>query len=409
MYAGPPAPPAYPPWPAAPYDPFAAPPPPLTTSEPMDIDYEEPPEPPPDRQAPLVFVPANPVVLSTADPLPELVQAFDAEGSLPITFKRDGYDLLQLYHASETWRRTLPFDSAWQAYGPHDVVITATDAANNAAAPVAIRTYLAQALCPQGDVLCDTGNCSEGGMCPGKPQSAKAEEAEYVPPADTQPPVIRLNENSATDRRVIAPASGDTVIETTLQVGSAFVDPGAQAFDIVDGALVDLSSRVARFGLKAVTTALPTPPATPHIIKYDVSDAAGNAAATRIRRVFVHCPANAKLCSAEDAPVQWYCSDSSTLCFASSGSREAAAQAPVVVQLNGPDFVQLALHSTYVACSPTLPLSVTCDRCAACLLGSMCSMLHFRHLSLVCSGGSPDVVFSMCTAGLVVAMCARSL
>ncbi len=85
--------------------------------------------------------------------------------------------------------------------------------------------------------------------------------------ADTEAPVITLN--------------GDATV--TVIVGDTFTDPGAQANDNVDG---DLTGSITVGGDTVDTNTIGT-----YIITYNVSDAAGNAAAQVTRTVNVEAPA----------------------------------------------------------------------------------------------------------------------
>lgn len=66
-----------------------------------------------------------------------------------------------------------------------------------------------------------------------------------------------------------------------------YIDPGAVAWDNVDG---NLTSTMSVFGVAAVTTSSPTLPESPFKIYYDVQDGAGNSAVTAVRWLSVMCP-----------------------------------------------------------------------------------------------------------------------
>ena len=72
-----------------------------------------------------------------------------------------------------------------------------------------------------------------------------------------------------------------------LYAGVHYVDPGATAYDNVDG---NITSRLSTFGVGAVDTTTPSDPSQPYVISYDVTDSAGNRATTRRRRVNLICP-----------------------------------------------------------------------------------------------------------------------
>ena len=115
-------------------------------------------------------------------------------------------------------------------------------------------------------------------------------------------------------------------------------------------------------GLKAVSTAAPTAPGMPYIIKHNVRDSAGNAAATRIRRVFVLCPTDQALCSSDDSQVTWYCSLTADSCVPLSDAAPDPVKRSVSIKLLGPSSVSVPVGSVYAACGDHVPTSAACDR-----------------------------------------------
>jgi hypothetical protein len=95
---------------------------------------------------------------------------------------------------------------------------------------------------------------------------------------DTMPPTIRLK--------------GASPLQVVQY--SAFVDPGVAVTDNVDSKVTNISLPAA----SAVNTSLLTPAASPLILTYTATDAAGNVA-SRTREVFVYdpCPPPERMCA----------------------------------------------------------------------------------------------------------------
>lgn len=137
--------------------------------------------------------------------------------------------------------------------------------------------------------------CSVGGRCPNAAQLLLAAAAAAAPSAgaetppdvfqaaaDVTPPTISLLPRGKAGRTVVA---GGIVVETiTVNIGTAFVDQGVEAFDTDDG---DLTASVSSWGSGNIDTTIVTVPGFPFVIEYTVSDAAGNAAISVRRRVRV--------------------------------------------------------------------------------------------------------------------------
>lgn len=132
----------------------------------------------------------------------------------------------------------------------------------------------------RSDPQTDCSECVDGlCLCLGDGDDAAAEEAEeFVVELDTEPPVIYLEVG---DGQWAMTTSGAMVVVHTYPLFSpAFVDPGATAYDVVDG---DVTDSVSSFGVGAVRMDVATDEANPYIITYRVSDNAGNAAKVRHR------------------------------------------------------------------------------------------------------------------------------
>eukprot|EP00854_Cymbomonas_tetramitiformis_P029691 gene29691-biopygen30913 len=118
---------------------------------------------------------------------------------------------------------------------------------------------------------------------------------------DTNPPLLTLN--------------GPEYIEVLQR--DTYIDAGATAIDEVDEYV-----SVTAIGVEAVDTCCITDPATPYIITYSASDAAGNAASPVIRSVVVlpACPPPSYIC--ENITAQLVCAsclDDVCLCLDSLG------------------------------------------------------------------------------------------
>lgn len=177
---------------------------------------------------------------------------------------------------------------------------------------------------------------------------------------------------------------------------STWEDPGASAFDAVDG---NLTSRVQSFGAGAVDTSMPTAPGRDfsYVVEYAVEDKSGNAAPVARRLVRVVCPAGQSYCIDPDTTkgtctVNGVCGASTMLSFgvgsggptaagaigqaasstspAAGGaatSRAAAAVAvapptPPTISLLVPGPVQIAAGQVYDRCAENAPLGAVCER-----------------------------------------------
>jgi len=124
---------------------------------------------------------------------------------------------------------------------------------------------------------------------------------------------------------------------------ASFVDPGATAADDRDG---DVTENIAAFGSAAVNVGVVTPETNPYLITYDVQDAAGNAARTQRRRVYVvnECGLGERLCaSSQTCSVGGVCS--------SLSDSMASVEVEDAVVVNQPPTLQLV--------SATLPFPLT--------------------------------------------------
>jgi hypothetical protein len=218
--------------------------------------------------------------------------------------------------------------------GEFEVVYTAADAAGNTA--TAKRRVTVEALCKEPSFLCeDDGSCAvcdgDTCLCLGGIVLEVVEVVEFVVEADTEPPVLTMKLGDG--GRWAENDDGSRYVFHIVAQFAPFVDPGASAVDARDG---DLTSTIAAFGSAAVKIDVVTPETAPYLITYDVQDAAGNAAATLRRRVYVvnECGLGERLCTSTAT-----CSDGGVC--ASLADQMATVEAGDAVKLNVPPTLTL--------------------------------------------------------------------
>ncbi|KAK3262131.1 hypothetical protein CYMTET_28998 [Cymbomonas tetramitiformis] len=252
---------------------------------------------------------------------------------------------------------------------PFLLAYSANDDAGNVAA-VKYRQVAVIARCAAPSYYCpDLGLCAEcvivtsgaGISCLCLPavsaDASSGSVAEYTSPVqrDTAPPRIALNVGPG--GVAAATSSGDFVVVHHVEALQVWEDPGFSATDTVAG---NLTAEVTIFG--DVDTAAPTGE-LPCILEYNVVDAAGNAAATARRYVYV-----VDSC-AEFGEVTC---DSTSACSVDGGcfglrshleEREAGlVRTPPVVDLRGDALVQVRQTELYELCSQEHPYVSKCDR-----------------------------------------------
>eukprot|EP00892_Ulva_mutabilis_P002638 jgi/Ulvmu1/12375/UM009_0021.1 len=367
---------------------FAAPPPPLQYATPVVHACSGPPDVPPDTQPPILRIPQPRLTLpifSVYTARQQVVASdFETPGSVAVAHLGEAAVLRYLSSADAV--RTLPFTPGTGEYGPVEVVFTAADAAGNVSPRQVQRVYFTLALpCAAGERSCESGGCSIGGLCfsgavaawfvgAGQPMST------YVPPVDTTPPNVTMLGEPPEHVRALSGCAEEVVVETTVDVGATYADPGAIAMDDTDG---DVSAQVAKIGLSLVDTRGPTPPGEPYVIRYAVADSSGNAAAERRRLVFVVCSDGRKLCAADSGG--YYCSISADVCVLPPADAAPEPPTPPTLMLNGPDVVEVPQGVPYGACNPGTPVDVACDRGATAhstVEGDVSAAVHACHEGL---------------------------
>lgn len=262
-------------------------------------------------------------------------------------------------------------------YGPVVLLYTATDGFGSSA--TVQRAVFVNASCGSDEWLCPgvlPVQCSQSGAClttaaaallgvHSSSGSAEATQSSYQPPVDTAPPVITLLGEPPAHQRAVSPSTGNAIVITSHTAGVPYEDPGATAHDFVDG---DLTDALAANGLKAAMAAAlsgtPTRASAPLLIRYTVSDAAGNAAVPAVRRVQLRCPDGSRLCEDDGGAGEAYCTGLG-ICLgadlqgstATALSFEAAA-----VQLLGPAVVFVEQGQPYAKCPVPTPVDVICDK-----------------------------------------------
>jgi zinc transporter 1/2/3 len=162
----------------------------------------------------------------------------------------------------------------------------------------------------------------------------------------------------------------------TVPFRSPWVDPGATAFDLVDG---NLTSSIQSYGAGAVDTSVPTMAGgTGYVVEYAVEDRSRNAAPLARRLVRVVCPGQEQVCVDPDTSqptctVGGHCgrqmqvlsafgtaAGQSASSAASSGSPNAAPKPPRL-RLLGPTTVEVVAGTIYDRCGASVAPGAVCD------------------------------------------------
>ena len=257
-------------------------------------------------------------------------------------------------------------------HGPFVLAYTAEDAEGNRS-PAALRRVFIDASCPGGARRCpDPRVCETLGLCiPGVGGAPHGAAVPYVPPVDTTPPV--LSPVLAGDDELLATEDGVVVALSPAPGGATYVDAGATAVDDTDG---DLSNTITSFGLKALQAAPLVPTATPPVVLYAASDAAGNAARAA-RRVLVRCTPPERDCAPEGVVG---CSVAG-VCVPRVAPPRPPAALPVM-KLSGPREVFVPQGEPYAKCPAKRPVALICDHVRAFLLSAArreCCCLRKQH------------------------------
>ncbi|KAK3287096.1 hypothetical protein CYMTET_5378, partial [Cymbomonas tetramitiformis] len=251
---------------------------------------------------------------------------------------------------------------------PFVLTYSAQDAAGNAAVPMTRSVAVVDPCSPPTFYCRDLDLCS---VCPaGSSDPAEcicmsswvALEAEvevveeFVPVDDVTAPVIIL----LGDGQLAVNNQGEVFMAHVVKQFTDFVAPLTHAEDNIDGNLTDV---ITKFG--QVDTAILTTNDSPHIITYNVRDAAGNEARIARRRVYVvsSCPEGWMMCSGADQCVERIldCSLGRT----EESEFSAQANTPPEVALVGVEVVSVLQHRAYARCGKGALLTEVCDRGAS--------------------------------------------
>eukprot|EP00879_Flechtneria_rotunda_P033240 GHRR01036794.1.p1 GENE.GHRR01036794.1~~GHRR01036794.1.p1 ORF type:complete len:1082 (+),score=385.26 GHRR01036794.1:389-3247(+) len=256
---------------------------------------------------------------------------------------------------------------------------SARDAAGNQAVPLR-RYVMVTARCQPPEKWCpNVDACSTQGLClrsiaagtTNKPATSTSAASAYVPATDKTPPLLTLLGKGT----AAVTATGAALMLDSVVWNSRWTDPGATAFDMVDG---DLSASIQSYGVGAVDTSAPTAPSKnfSHVVEYFVEDKSHNAAPIARRLIKVNCPGNESYCadpnsSKPTCTVKGVCGAPVALVLAAKASTtsKAAAAAAASAGLSAPKLsllvpgvAHISAGQGYDRCADDTPLSVTCER-----------------------------------------------
>ncbi|KAK3233701.1 hypothetical protein CYMTET_56024 [Cymbomonas tetramitiformis] len=330
---------------------------------------------PPDLEPPIITLLGSPYV--------ELLQrhSFEDPGA-SAQDAVDGFGVTVTVHGADEVDACCLTDPAV----PFLVTYEAADRAGNRAAPVVRQVAVVPACAPPSFLceelvgvvcaVCDTPATGQSQahaeptcICLDSNLDAEQEAVvkPYEPPRDTTLPVLTLNGEGVLG----VTASGTVIMMHEVLLGQTFTEPGVQAHDDVDG---DLAAAIGSFGMGAIDTSRATSPDAPYVVRYTVTDAAGNAAAEVRRRVTVVDPCASqgeRLCayvegSPECSTADLCLSTSSALAASGEDASATAPPAPPALELIGPGELEVAEGAgAYAACPEQYDRSLVCDRGAA--------------------------------------------
>eukprot|EP00878_Enallax_costatus_P029067 GHUV01031454.1.p1 GENE.GHUV01031454.1~~GHUV01031454.1.p1 ORF type:complete len:208 (-),score=19.07 GHUV01031454.1:247-870(-) len=161
---------------------------------------------------------------------------------------------------------------------------------------------------------------------------------------------------------------------------STWADPGASAFDAVDG---NLTANIQSYGAGAVGTSVPTAPGKDfsYVVEYAVEDKSGNAAPVARRLIKIVCPTGESYCVDPDTgkptcTVNGVCGAPTLLAVPTGGSASAAASTspaaiaaalvalptPPRLSLLVPGAMQITSNQGYDRCADDAPVGAVCER-----------------------------------------------
>ena len=252
--------------------------------------------------------------------------------------------------------------------GTYTITYHCVDDAGNAAEKA--REVKVENPCEAGELpTCDGGECTVSGMCFSGGGDA-ADDAPVVPeyeppPKDTTPPVLTLKGEGVYGLT----NGGYKVLIAEVVQGTAYVDPGVDAYDLkeVDGEEVRVDVTPQVFGA-AVDTSLPSADGEYHVIRYTAADDADPPNdAEEVQRWIKITPA----CPKKDGDGNVLCddgtcSDPTGSCnVAVGGGDDEAAEAtpdPPELKLLGDESVEVPADTAYRKCPESATLGSLCDR-----------------------------------------------
>ncbi|GIL51198.1 hypothetical protein Vafri_7273 [Volvox africanus] len=190
--------------------------------------------------------------------------------------------------------------------------------------------------------------------------AASARQPIYV--KDTLPPVISL---MGTGQLALTPR-GVAVMIDNVEVGSVWTDPGATAWDAIDG---DLTAMLQRFGAAAVETSRPTKPGSlySYMVAYQAVDLTGNIAQPATRLVRLVCPTNETYCiDADNLPActtNGICGDAmaaTSNSITNTTTNTITTNLPELI-LVGSSVIQVQQGAQYDRCTALMPQVQPCD------------------------------------------------
>ncbi|GIM03190.1 hypothetical protein Vretimale_7995 [Volvox reticuliferus] len=202
-----------------------------------------------------------------------------------------------------------------------------------------------------------------GGIMSGSLGSARAAATAKQPiyVKDTIPPVITL---LGSGQLALTP-KGVAVMIDDVEVGSVWTDPGATAWDAVDG---DLTAMLQRFGAAAVETSRPTKPGSLYSYKvvYQAVDLTGNIAQPANRLVRLVCPTNEVYCvDADNLPA---CTTNGICGNAIAATSNSIINTTTTISTNLPELIlvgasviQIQQGTQYDRCTALMPQVQPCD------------------------------------------------
>lgn len=360
---------------------------------------------PPDSQPPLLELlgPAT-VTLQIGAPFRDPgASAVDSRDPAPSVTTLGLPELLQALEAAAVDPSSLGPATVDGLHGPWLLLYSARDAAGNVS-PSVSRSVFIDSRCPGSTMWCPQVQACVDGLClPAAVaavlggSAAPTAAQEYFPPVDTEPPRLLL-EVLPGDERVASsnlPAEISAIVYTRWELDRGpFDGPGCQAEDDVDG---NLTAVVSRSGLAEVQAAVlsgtPTEEDSPLLIRYLVSDSAGNTAQA-LRAVWLVCPVNEHPCLSVAG--ERVCTIEGVCVGKVSVGQVAGSQGGLQMELLGDAVVFVPQGAPYFRCARRQPLHILCDQVCRLLEPSCVPVLLLKFLRYPLHVGCHDEMIPVC-------------